>query len=486
MEQPRRRRPGRRARARGGRARHRGRRRDRELRRRAGAGPGHHAAPRRRRGRARVRRRARAAGARASASSTPSRASARHGRGRDRSRRLRARRPPGLPRRGLARPARPAWSTAIRARCAPRTRSFFLEAALRAGGSELLGHHRAAGRPRRTATSRRYGAVFLANVARPTPTAAAALTRYVENGGGLFISVGDRVDADAWNQTMKARAAAAARSQAQRLGAARHAARGRDRRPAPRRAAGADRSPAPAAGRLPRAGRGAGARRASSSSCCWRRCPTRPAARIVLRYENGAPALVDAEVGRGRVLLLTTSVDREWTDLPIRPGFLPLVQEAARYLGGARRRATRPRRSRSAASARSSLGADDRRIEVVKPSGESRWLSPAAPRGRAARAARGACSRRPTSRASTACAPPAPTAPSTSARTRRSPSRSTRSESDPTRLADDKRPDRASGARRGRAGAAAAAGAVARAGRRGDRAGPVRVAVDAQVSHAGG
>src|SRR4029078_11281164 len=33
--------------------------------------------------------------------------------------------------------------------------------------------------------------------------AAAAVTRYVENGGGLFISVGDRVDADAWNQTMK-------------------------------------------------------------------------------------------------------------------------------------------------------------------------------------------------------------------------------------------------------------------------------------------
>ncbi len=103
--------------------------------------------------------------------------------------------------------------------------------------------------------------------------------------------------------------------------------------------------------------------------------PEAPGRRIVLRYENGSPALVDAEVGRGRVLLLTTSVDREWTDLPIRPGFLPLVQEAARYLAAA------PSGDATATVTVGGkreivLGADDRRIEVVKPSGESRWLSP--------------------------------------------------------------------------------------------------------------
>src|SRR4029079_4524090 len=63
--------------------------------------------------------------------------------------------------------------------------------------------------------------------------------------------------------------------------------------------------------------------------------PDAPGRRVVLRYESGAPALVEAEVGRGRVLLLTTTIDREWTDLPIRPGFLPLVQESARFLAGA-------------------------------------------------------------------------------------------------------------------------------------------------------
>jgi len=77
------------------------------------------------------------------------------------------------------------------------------------------------------------------------------------------------------------------------------------------------------------------------------------------------------------VLLLTTSVDREWTDLPIRPGFLPLMQEAARYLAAA------PTGDITATvtvggKREIALGAEDRRIEVVKPNGDSRWLSPPA------------------------------------------------------------------------------------------------------------
>src|SRR6185312_12428852 len=74
--------------------------------------------------------------------------------------------------------------------------------------------------------------------------------------------------------------------------------------------------------------------------------------------------------------LLTTSVDREWTDLPIRPGFLPLIQEAARYLAGA------PSGEATAALAvgekrEITLEPDERRIEVIPPAGESRWLMPA-------------------------------------------------------------------------------------------------------------
>jgi len=57
---------------------------------------------------------------------------------------------------------------------------------------------------------------------------------------------------------------------------------------------------------------------------------------VLARFTNDAPALVERAVGpgaRGRVMLLTTSVDREWTDLPIRPGYLPLMEQIVLYLG---------------------------------------------------------------------------------------------------------------------------------------------------------
>jgi hypothetical protein len=254
--------------------------------------------------------------------------------------------------------------------------TFFLEAALRAGGSSFavatalpdeLGARNLAD----------YSAIFLANVARPGAEVAGALIRYVETGGGLFISVGDRVDADAWNQAMKP-------ILPQPLGLKRTASAapggGRDGetvdlRPA-ERLAPIDRRH-PLLGSFAARGEGLTSARFFQFMLLTP-VPDAPGRTVVLRYENGAPALVEAEVGRGRVLLLTTTVDREWTDLPIRPGFLPLMQEAARRLAGAP--------SGQAASALAvgqrreiPLGPEDRRIEVVKPSGDLRALIPEGP-----------------------------------------------------------------------------------------------------------
>jgi hypothetical protein len=317
--------------------------------------------------------------------------------------------------------------------------AFFLEAALHAGGSNFsvttvlpddLGNRDLAS----------YGAVFMANVARPTPAAAAAVTRYVENGGGLFISVGDRVDADSWNQTMKAvlPQPLGLKRSASALPGTRPEGETVDLRPAERLAPIDRRHPLLAA--FPARGEGLASAR-FFQFLLLAPVAEAPGRRIVLRYENGAPALVDAEVGRGRVLLLTTSVDREWTDLPIRPGFLPLIQEAARYLAAA------PTGDATASVTVGGkreivLGPDDRRIEVVKPNGESRGLSPAAHAGeqrarhvvlfeetdepglyrvRAARAD-GTIEERPDAAFAVTL---------------------DAGESDPTRLADDKRPDRA-------------------------------------------
>lgn len=54
----------------------------------------------------------------------------------------------------------------------------------------------------------------------------------------------------------------------------------------------------------------------------------------LLSYRNGAPLLVERLKGRGRVAMLTTTVDMDWGDLPIRSTFLPLVQQLVLYLGG--------------------------------------------------------------------------------------------------------------------------------------------------------
>ncbi len=56
--------------------------------------------------------------------------------------------------------------------------------------------------------------------------------------------------------------------------------------------------------------------------------------RIWLRYRGGQPAVVEVPFGKGRVVLFTSTVDREWNDLCIQTGFLPLMQETFRYLSG--------------------------------------------------------------------------------------------------------------------------------------------------------
>lgn len=54
----------------------------------------------------------------------------------------------------------------------------------------------------------------------------------------------------------------------------------------------------------------------------------------LLRYEGGAPALVERRVGVGRVLVWTSTVDWGWSNLPLQATFMPLMQGIVRHLGG--------------------------------------------------------------------------------------------------------------------------------------------------------
>jgi len=57
---------------------------------------------------------------------------------------------------------------------------------------------------------------------------------------------------------------------------------------------------------------------------------------VLISLDSGEPLLLESELGDGRVLVFTSSLDRTWNDLPVQPAFVPLVAGLANHmLGGA-------------------------------------------------------------------------------------------------------------------------------------------------------
>lgn len=55
-------------------------------------------------------------------------------------------------------------------------------------------------------------------------------------------------------------------------------------------------------------------------------------ATIVTRFADGGPALLERNLGSGRVMLWTTTLDDGWTDLPLATTYVPLVRRLVQYL----------------------------------------------------------------------------------------------------------------------------------------------------------
>ena len=54
---------------------------------------------------------------------------------------------------------------------------------------------------------------------------------------------------------------------------------------------------------------------------------------VLASYDDGSPALFEKPYGNlGRVLCFTSTIDREWNDLPIRAVYLPFLHETIKYL----------------------------------------------------------------------------------------------------------------------------------------------------------
>ncbi len=56
--------------------------------------------------------------------------------------------------------------------------------------------------------------------------------------------------------------------------------------------------------------------------------------RVLIASEDGEPLLLERRIGTGRLLLLTSSLDNAWNDLPVQPVFVNFIAEAARWLAG--------------------------------------------------------------------------------------------------------------------------------------------------------
>jgi hypothetical protein len=59
---------------------------------------------------------------------------------------------------------------------------------------------------------------------------------------------------------------------------------------------------------------------------------TNPRSRVIITLSSGFPFLFEETVGKGRVLIFCIPADMEWSDLPVKGIFVPLINRSAAYV----------------------------------------------------------------------------------------------------------------------------------------------------------
>ena len=205
-----------------------------------------------------------------------------------------------------------------------------------------------------------YDAVVLANVRALDEKYVAPLVTWVRAGGGLLIACGDNVVADAYNDRMLPLLPQRLQTQLDTV----YGKTGSERKARAQRLTKIDVDhPVFAAFGDDATGLGD----AAFSKVVLLGPTTNIADRRVLaRYQSGAVALVEGQLGSGRVMLYTSTLDRDWTELPIHPGFLPLSQQIVRYLAKKQTDGA-PRRVLVGETTYVPVGDGDARIELLQP-----------------------------------------------------------------------------------------------------------------------
>lgn len=158
----------------------------------------------------------------------------------------------------------------------------------------------------------RRASVVLLNDVDVNVALARRLQRFVQDGGGLFVAAGPRAT---WPQEADLLPASLSQSidrshgESARVGALEYG------------------SPVFEVFRAPRSGDFSSAR-----FYAYRSVSAVKDTQVLARFDAGTPALVERKVGSGHVLLWASTLDLSWSDLPLKPVFLPFIHRSMVHL----------------------------------------------------------------------------------------------------------------------------------------------------------
>lgn len=166
-----------------------------------------------------------------------------------------------------------------------------------------------------------YQVVILCNVAALPDAFAANLQNFVRQGGGLLIFSGDKIQQENYNQKFGQSLPADLREK--KTGAEANGEK-IDKFDVAHQALQILADPILSD--------------SLKSSRVWGYTRANPRGKTTLiSLANGDPLLLEQKVGAGRVILVTTSADRDWSDLPLKTAYLPLLQSLGQHLAGGKR-----------------------------------------------------------------------------------------------------------------------------------------------------
>ena len=203
---------------------------------------------------------------------------------------------------------------AIEAAARGRSESFFLQQSLAAGeNNQHALTLKTAGSVNPTEIDP-YRVVIVNDASGINEDLAAALKGFVERGGALILAAAKHTDADDFNRLFGTIAPALLGEVVQSRGYALMSQVKTDH---------------PIFAAFTRSGR-----LTSTRVYGYHRATAKEGAQSIASLDDGSPIVIEGSAGRGKVLLVTTTLDTAWNDLPLTPMFLPLVRQMLEYLGG--------------------------------------------------------------------------------------------------------------------------------------------------------